>query len=177
LIWFIWLVSFNQTNQTDQINKRNQPVLALHTPRSLALTDFWGILLKAVHGVVTGLASQDQEADRPDAAKISDVLNGKRKQDILTSANVPRRACASQGLTAMVYQEETDLVELSISGAKSRGARSVPHSCRATVILKDGRVTDVRFVSVPEWLGAENHCKKMFARCSQHGRLSGRRIG
>jgi hypothetical protein len=34
------------------------------------------ILLKAVHGAVTGLASQDQEADRPDAAKIADVLNG-----------------------------------------------------------------------------------------------------
>jgi len=39
LIWFIWFVlfiwldKFNQTNQTDQINKRNQPVLALHEPR------------------------------------------------------------------------------------------------------------------------------------------------
>jgi hypothetical protein len=80
LIWFIWSVSFNQSNQ---INKRNQPVLALHAPRFLALTDFLSILLKAVHGVVTGLASQDQEADRPDAAKIADVLNGKTKQDIL----------------------------------------------------------------------------------------------
>jgi hypothetical protein len=101
------------------------------------------------------LAGQAQEADRPDAAKIADVLNGKTKQDILTSASVPRRASTSQGLTAMVYQE-ADLVELSIPGAKSSGAWSVPHSCRA-VILKDGRVTDVRFASVPEWLGAENH--------------------
>jgi hypothetical protein len=133
----------------------------------VALADFFSILLKAVHGVVTGLASQDQEADRPDAGKIADVLNGKTKQVILTSASVPRRESTSQGLTAMVYQEEADLVELSIPGAKSSGARSVPHSCRATVILKDGRVTDVRFASVPEWFGAENHCKKMFARCSQ----------
>jgi hypothetical protein len=79
LIWFIWsvlfiwLVSFNQT---DQLNKRDQPVLAFHASRSLALADFLSILLKAVHGAVTGLASQDQEADRPDAAKIADVLNG-----------------------------------------------------------------------------------------------------
>jgi hypothetical protein len=131
------------------------------------LTDFLSILLKAVHGMVTGLASQDQEADRPDAAKIADVLNGKTKQDILISASVPRRESTSQGLTAMVYQEEADLVELSIPGAKSSGAWSVPHSCRATVIIKDGRVTEVRLASVPEWLGAENHCKKMFARCSQ----------
>jgi hypothetical protein len=131
------------------------------------LADFLSILLKGVHGVVAGLASQDQEADRPDAAKISDVLKGKTKQDILTFASVPRRESTSQGLTAMVYQEEADLVELSIPGAKASGARSVPHSCRATVILKDGRVTDVRFASVPEWLGAESHCKKIFARCSQ----------
>lgn len=67
----------------------------------------------------------------------------------------------------MVYQEEADLVELSIPGAKSSGARSVPHSCRATVILKDGRVIDVRYESVPEWLEAENHCEEIFARCSQ----------
>jgi hypothetical protein len=95
-------------------------------------------------------------------------LNGKTKQDILTSASVPRRESTAQGLTAMVYQEKSDLVELSIPGAKSSGARSVPHkSGRATVSLKDGRVTDVRFASVPEWLGAENHFKKIFARCSQ----------
>jgi hypothetical protein len=134
------------------------------------------ILLTAVHGVVTGLASQDQEADRPDAAKIADVLNGKTTQDILISANVPRKASTSQGLTAMVYQEKADLVELSIPGAKSSGARSVPHSCRATVILKDGQVTDVRFASVPEWLGGENHCEEIVARCSQQWRPSGRRI-
>ena len=33
MIWFIrsiWSVWFNQTNETDQINKRDQPVLALH---------------------------------------------------------------------------------------------------------------------------------------------------
>ena len=106
-------------------------------------------------------------ADRADAVKIADVLKGKTKQDILTCAGAPRRESTSQGLTAMVYQEEAELVELSVPGAKSSGARSVPHSCRATVILKDGRVTDVRYESVPEWLGAENHCEEIFARCSQ----------
>lgn len=129
MIWFvlfIWSVSFNQTNQ---INKSNQTVLALHAPRFLALADFLRILLKEVHGVVTGLASQDQEADRPDAAKMADVLKGKTKQAILISAAVPRREGTSQGLAAIVYRE-TDLVELSVPGAKSSGAWSAPHSCR-----------------------------------------------
>jgi hypothetical protein len=34
LIWFIWSIWFNQTNETDQINKKDQPVLALHAARS-----------------------------------------------------------------------------------------------------------------------------------------------
>jgi hypothetical protein len=41
LIWFIWSVWFKQTNETDQINKRNQPVLALHAQRSVALANFF----------------------------------------------------------------------------------------------------------------------------------------
>lgn len=106
-------------------------------------------------------------ADRAEAVKMVDVLKGKTKQDLLACAGAPRRESTSQGLTAMVYQEEAELVELSIPGAKSSGARSVPHSCRATVILKEGRVTDVRYESVPEWLGAENHCEQIFARCAQ----------
>jgi hypothetical protein len=43
IVLFIWLVSFYQTNQTDQINKRNQPILALHVPQPLA--DSFSILL------------------------------------------------------------------------------------------------------------------------------------
>ena len=106
-------------------------------------------------------------ADRSDAVKIADVLKGKTKQDVLACAGAPRRESTSQGLTAMVYQEEAELVELSVPGAKSSGARSVPHSCRATIIFKDGRVTDVRYESVPAWVGAEDHCDEIFARCSQ----------
>jgi hypothetical protein len=106
-------------------------------------------------------------ADRSDAVKMADVLKSKTKQDLLTCAGAPRRESTSPGLTAMVYQHDAELVELSIPGAKSSGPRDVPHSCRATVILKDGRVTDVRYESVPEWLGAENHCNEIFARCAQ----------
>jgi len=121
----------------------------------LALT---GLLLTACAG---------GPADRAEAVKMVDVLKGKTKQDLLACAGAPQRESASQGLTAMVYQEEAELVELSVPGAKSSGARRIPHSCRATVILKDGRVTDVRFESVPEWIGAEDHCEEIFLRCAQ----------
>ena len=47
-------------------------------------------------------------------------------------SGVPRSESTTQGLTAMVYQKEAGLVEFSVSGAKSSGARSVPHRCRAT---------------------------------------------
>lgn len=105
--------------------------------------------------------------DRADAVKMADVLKGKTKQELLTCAGAPRRESTSEGLETMVYQEEAELVELSVPGAKSSGPRDVPHRCRATVTFKDGRVTDVRYESVPAWLGAENHCDAIFARCAQ----------
>lgn len=67
----------------------------------------------------------------------------------------------------MVYEEEAGLIELSTTGAKSSGPRSMPHSCRETVILKDSRVIDVRYESVPEWSRAEDHCEEIFAHCAQ----------
>lgn len=106
-------------------------------------------------------------ADRADAVKMADVLKGKTKQELLTCAGAPRSERTAQSLTTMVYQGEAELVELSVPGAKSSGPRDRPHRCRATVTLQDDRVTDVRYESVPKWLGAENHCDEIFAHCSQ----------
>jgi hypothetical protein len=44
-IWFLWLVRFNQIDETNQTNQSNQPVLAFHAPPSVALTDFFSMLL------------------------------------------------------------------------------------------------------------------------------------
>ena len=119
---------------------------------------------------VTGLflvACAGGPADRPPAVKMTDVLKGKTKQELLACAGAPRRESTSEGLTVMVYQHGAEPVELSVPSAKSSGARDVPHSCRATVTLKDDRVTEVRYESLPEWLGAEDHCDEIFARCAQ----------
>jgi hypothetical protein len=54
-IWFvlfIWSVSLNQTNET---HKKNQPVLALHAPRSLAAADFSAY---ACAGLIIGVEQQ-----------------------------------------------------------------------------------------------------------------------
>ena len=138
----------------------------LSVPSSIGFRQLTRMGLLALTGLLFA-ACAGGPADRSDAGKMADVLKGKAKQDLLTCAGAPRRESTSEGLTAMVYQHDAELVELSIPGAKSSGPRDVPHSCRATVILKDGRVTDVRYESVPEWLGAENHCNEIFARCAQ----------
>ncbi|NOT96489.1 MAG: hypothetical protein HOP00_09310 [Nitrospira sp.] len=106
-------------------------------------------------------------ADRADAVKMADVLKGKTKQELLACAGAPRRENTSEGVAVLVYQEEAELVELSVPGAKSSGPRDRPHRCRATVTLQDDRVTEVQYESVPKWLGAENHCDEIFAHCSQ----------
>jgi hypothetical protein len=48
LIWFIWFVLFIWSVSFKQSNKRNQPVLALHAPRSLALVDFFSMRLGGI---------------------------------------------------------------------------------------------------------------------------------
>lgn len=135
-------------------------------PPSMRLCQLMRLGLLALPGLLFA-ACVGGPADRAEAVKMADVLKGKTKQDLLACAGAPRRESMSEGLTAMVYQHDAELVELSVPGAKSSGARDVPHGCRATVILKDGRVTDVRYESVPEWIGAENHCEQIFARCTQ----------
>jgi hypothetical protein len=135
-------------------------------PSAIGYCQFTRMGLLALTGLLLA-ACAGGPADRSSAVKMADVLKDKTKQDLLTCAGAPRRESTSQGLTAMVYQEEAELVQLSVPDAKSSGPRSVPHSCRATVTLKDGRVTDVRYESVPEWIGAEDHCEEIFARCAQ----------
>ena len=139
---------------------------ALSVPSSIRLCQVTRMGLLALAGLLL-TACAGGRADRLDAVKMADVLKGKTKQELLTCAGAPRRESSSEGLRAMVYQHDAELVELSVPGAKSSGARDVPHSCRATIILKDNRVTDVRYESVPEWLGAEDHCEEIFVRCSQ----------
>ena len=124
----------------------------------MGLLTLMGLLLMACAG---------GPADRPDAVKMADVLRGKTKQELLACAGAPRSERTAQSLTTMVYQEEAELIELSVPGAKSSGARSLPHRCRATVLLKDGRVADVHYESVPAGFGAEDHCNEIFVRCSQ----------
>lgn len=123
----------------------------------LGLLAFTGLLCVACAG---------GPSDRAATVKMMDALKGKTRQDLLACAGAPQRESLSQGLTTMVYQEEAELVERSIPGAKASGARSIPHSCRATVILTDGRVADVRFESMPDWIGAEDHCEEIFLRCA-----------
>jgi hypothetical protein len=141
------------------MNTRPVPsCIGLRQVTSMGLLALTGLLLIACAG---------GPADRSSAVKMADVLKGKTKQGLLACAGAPQRESTSEGLTEMVYQHDAELVERSVPSAKSSGARDVPHSCRATVMLKDDRVTDLRYESVPAWLGAEDHCEEIFVRCAQ----------
>ena len=141
------------------MNTRSVPTcIGFRQVARLGLLALTGLLLTACAG---------GPADGSSAVKMADALKGKTKQDLLACAGAPRRVTTSEGLTAMVYEHDAELVERSVPGAKSSGARDVPHSCRATVILKDDRVSDVRYESVPKWIGAEDHCEEIFVRCAQ----------
>ncbi len=138
----------------------------LFVPSRISVRRFARMNMLAVVGLLFA-ACAGSPADRADAVKMADVLKGKTKQELLACAGAPRRESTSEGVAVLVYQEEAELVEISVPGAKSSGLRDRPHRCRATVTLQDDRVTDVQYESVPKWLGAENHCDEIFAHCSQ----------
>jgi hypothetical protein len=141
------------------MNSRSVPTcIGFRQVTKIGLLALTGLLLTACAG---------GPVDGSSAVKMADALKGKTRQDLLACAGAPRRVITSEGLTVMVYEHDAELVERSVPSAKSSGARDVPHSCRATVILKDDQVADLRYESVPKWIGAEDHCEEIFARCAQ----------
>jgi len=125
-------------------------------------------------GLLLASCAAGSTTDQSTARSIANIVQGKTTGEILACAGIPRRERLSDGITAMVYQHDAEIVERSVPGAKSSGPRDVPHYCRATVIVKANRVTDVHVESVPEWLGAEDHCHDIFARCTQDWQPSDR---
>ena len=72
LIWFIWLVSFSQI---DQINKRDQPVLALHAARSVAARLYIMVVVTGVafllQGCMMGPDYKRPETPQADSWRVS----------------------------------------------------------------------------------------------------------
>lgn len=103
----------------------------------------------------------------PPPSPIQQGLIGKTRQDLLACAGAPLDETIQEGLTLFTYYQEASLLEESFPGPKS----SLPlahHGCHAKVRLKDGRVSEVQYQSVPQPYVDDDHCDEIFKQCLSH---------
>ncbi len=116
----------------------------------------------ALTAVLSACATAPPVVDHPN----QQGLEGKTKEQVLACAGEPERERSHEDLTLMRYYKEAPLLQESIVGSKgSRGGAH--HGCWATVVLKDGKVLEVRYHSVPTGVDATDHCEEIFDACTQ----------
>ncbi len=127
----------------------NKPILAL--PACVVL------------GLVTGCAAVTPNGSEEYPAQ--KALIGKTRQELIACAGTPVSERAGEERTAvMYYYREASQLEESFPGSKSSFAK-VHHGCRATIVLDQDRVADVRYESDPSSYQDEDHCEEIFDRC------------
>jgi len=92
------------------------------------------------------------------------VLVGKTKPQLLACADTPVMEGADGERLFFVYYKEASTLEESFGGSKSSFPK-VHHGCRATVVLQEDLVTEVRYENDPPSYHDEDHCEEIFERC------------
>lgn len=90
-------------------------------------------------------------------------LKGKTREQILTCAGPPSEWKSRDG-AVLVYYRSAWTLGRSPAAIEGAVAGSRP-GCRALLMLADDRVTEVRYLSVPESAGALDHCERIFSGC------------
>ena len=89
---------------------------------------------------------------------------GQSKGAVLACAGAPTKEQADDEATLLLYYREAPVLEESVPVGKSSFPR-FRHGCWATVVIMDGRVTDVRYRFAPAGIDASNDCEEIFASC------------
>jgi hypothetical protein len=115
-------------------------------------------------GVVGLLGCSEVTPDRSGTYPAQRALIGKTKQALLACAGNPLSESTKGDLVMVLYYKEASLLEESFPGSKSSFAK-VHHGCRATIFLREDRISDVRYESVPGTHRDEDHCEEIFVSC------------
>jgi hypothetical protein len=103
--------------------------------------------------------------DRPDGSfPAQKALIGKTETEVLACAGEPKARSPGGEATILTYQRKAPVFEESFAISKT----SVPcprHACEAAVVLKDGRVAEVRYRPTPHAIGGCEHCEEIFQKC------------
>lgn len=122
----------------------------------------WGMSLVPML-MMTGLVSC--ATDQHESASFGKrVLVGKSDADVIACAGQPTRRVTQGTRVELVYRNEPSALERSLPMGK--GSMAGPyHGCEASVMVREGRVTDVEYHPFPESSGAGDHCDRIFTTC------------
>jgi hypothetical protein len=120
------------------------------------------LILSASVGFV-GCATPPSDTIAPLSSTQKSLL-GKTRQDLLACAAVQPEKGKVGEETILKFYKEASILEESFPASKSSVAR-VHHGCWATLGMKNDRVEDVRYDSVPAFSRHEDHCDEIFAKC------------
>ena len=97
---------------------------------------------------------------------VQKALIGKSKQELASCAGRALEETKTVEGTVLKYYKEAPMFEESAVFSKSSTA-GVHHGCWAYLLLTDDHVVGVEYRSVPQSVGAADHCEKIFQRCAQ----------
>ena len=103
-------------------------------------------------------------SETPVSSSTQKALIGKPKQELLSCAQGRPQERTANEVTVLKFYKEASLLEESFPGTKSSVPRT-HHGCWATLRLKDDRVEEVQYRSVPKDYVDDDHCNEIFERC------------
>jgi hypothetical protein len=110
------------------------------------------------------VACVDMPAELPKGDTVQRMLLGKSSQAVIACAGAPASQKVQGEEAVLVYYKEASLLEESFPSSKSSFSK-IHHGCRATVLFRNDRVSDVRYQSVPATYHDESHCHDIFEAC------------
>ena len=122
------------------------------------------LLLSACLWGATGMGCTEAPPNGSVGHSAQQALIGKTKQELFDCAGIPVSEKTIGDQTVIIYYKEASPLEESFPGSKSSFAK-VHHGCRATLFLRQDRVSEVRYESVPSAYEDEDHCVEIFERC------------
>lgn len=92
------------------------------------------------------------------------AIIGKTKQELLQCAGTPIREASEHATVTFSYYKEAPMLQESFPASKGSFPRP-HHGCWATVLLKEERVMDIGYRSVPDTIDGANLCDAIFTAC------------
>lgn len=119
-----------------------------------------GLVLFVSLCALQGCATPQTPAESASQAAII----GKTKQELLQCAGTPIREASEHAIVTFSYYKEAPMLQESFPASKGSFPRP-HHGCWATVLLKEERVMDIEYRSVPDTIDGVNLCEAIFTSC------------